>query len=221
MKWQVLSSPEDHIASIMVKVPLRYHSWISDMFSEGATPYSGIVISKSGGYLDGSNIEKNCYSLGGFKFLYRSYLEKDDIEDGSGNLANLKRLIEIVASNYVTDIIGESYYRVVLEKCWAVCQREGDYGTIHTHTAPGYVGNARYSGMLYLSSPAGISPETFPNGCLHIITGAEVVYFPPVPGSVVLWPAGLMHGIHPFRGPGDRLGIAFDVIVEEKGIQNV
>jgi hypothetical protein len=68
-----------------------------------------------------------------------------------------------------------------------------------------------------LNTPPSINPQTFPNGCLHIVTSKNtVVYIPPVPGTITLWPSKLLHGIHPFRGEGDRTGIAFDFVVTEK-----
>ncbi|MEN3159557.1 putative 2OG-Fe(II) oxygenase [Alkalimonas sp. NCh-2] len=103
-----------------------------------------------------------------------------------------------------------------LDSCWGVCQREGDYGAMHNHTSPQTQQKDLYSGMLYLELPVSLTANTFPDGCLHLVTGERVVYIPPIKGCIALWPAEYMHGIHPFRGEGDRLGIAFNVAAVNK-----
>jgi hypothetical protein len=177
------------------------------LFDE-CTRYSGIINLPSNEVADGKVVEENCYALGGFKYLYK----RDDSEicEDAPAREEVSALLNGVARTYArqfTDIIDEFNY---LDVAWAVCQREGDYGTIHNHFPDGSDRERRLSGMLYLSCPPSINANTFPNGCLHLICNDNVMYVPPIPGQVVVWPAWMLHGIHPFRGSGSRLGIAFD-----------
>lgn len=210
MKWQRSGSEDQRIASIMLSDYEPYARAVERLVAGNSLPYSGIVLSDSP-YADGSKVEKSCYSKGGFKFLYRSYMETD-IGDAEFPTRQLTSLLEKLAVLYLVDVVGSRGEKTYLDVCWAVCQRAGDYGTLHHHIAPGQDGGPRYSGMFYLRTPPSINPETFPDGCLHLVTPAEIVYVPPIPGSIVLWPSHLIHGIHPFKGEGDRLGIAFDFV---------
>ena len=124
-------------------------------------------------------------------------------------------LLNSVVFSYVRQFHGVTEGGDFLEVAWAVCQREGDYGTIHNHLSEGSDRERRHSGMLYLSCPASINARTFPNGCMHLICNDTVMHVPPIPGQIVVWPAWMLHGIHPFRGAGSRLGIAFDFNLPE------
>lgn len=213
MSWKILGSKENYIAATKISAPEQYCSWIRKTIGGGEIEGSGIVVSRMDGSLGGSNIERNCYKKGGFHFLYREYNDPKYKDIDAENVSSLFGLISKLCTSYYRDACGKSEaIRFSPQRMWAVCQREGDYGTLHNHILFGEGHDVQLSGMLYLSCPEGISPDTFPNGCLYLIAeGNEVIYFPPIPGSFLLWPSNLLHGIHPFRGDGDRLGIAFDV----------
>jgi hypothetical protein len=215
MSWQLLGPENDYIAATRLRAVDRYQSWVKISLGDGPIEGSGIVVSRMDGSLGGSNIERNCYHSGGFHFLYREYNNPKFKEDDEEIVTSLCYLISNLCSVYYRDVQRKrDIVRFWPQRIWAVCQREGDYGTIHNHVLYGEDHHVQISGMIYLSKPEGISPDTFPNGCIHIIASNQVVFFPPIPGSVLLWPSVLMHGIHPFRGAGDRLGIAFDVAGE-------
>ena len=210
-RWQRSGGDTDEIGSIMI----AQLDWLDDsvrqLFQRDHVPDAGIVISSDDRVADGGRIEKNCYERGGFVFLVRP--SGGEVDDRAFPTGRLTALLERIGAMYVRDVVGLEDGHVTLASCWAVCQRDGDYGTLHNHVPPEGPGGDRYSGMLYLQIPATINPGTFPNGCLHIVTSeGGVVYIPPIPGSITFWPSELLHGIHPFRGSGDRLGIAFDMI---------
>lgn len=215
MRWTRSKTLDDHIASARISSFEIYAVGVESLFKDDHVPSSGIVISKNGEIADGGDIEKSCYAKGGFRFLFRSYAESD-VDESLFPLAQMRSLLERLGRLYLADVVGSEMALVSLDVCWAVCQREGDYGTLHNHIPPDHDGSDRYSGMFYLRTPPSINPKTFPNGCLHIITSSEISYFPPIPGTVVLWPSTLIHGIHPFRGDGDRLGIAFDLVAKKQ-----
>ncbi|HEX5079434.1 MAG TPA: putative 2OG-Fe(II) oxygenase [Geminicoccaceae bacterium] len=211
LDWVRSGAQEDRIASVMLRGFEKYRDAVKRIFAGDIVPYSGIVQTAEGSY-EGEVIEKACYRRGGLVFLYKSYAAADVLEDQFPTQLFI-RLIENLFRGYLAEIGYGAYDRLWMDACWAVCQRSGDYGTLHNHLPLDYDGHARFSGILYLSMPHSITPSTFPNGCLHIVAGESVLYFPPVPGTALFWPSKLLHGIHPFRGRGDRLAIAFDVAV--------
>lgn len=211
--WARSGSLKDYIASTRIS---KYESYVSptqNLFQTEITERSGIIISGKRG-ISGDTIEDSCYSSGSLRFIYKSY-DKTKV-DKSFPTEDLVKLIQRVSEMYLRDVVCMRSISVYVDSCWAVCQRDGDYGTVHNHMPPDSVKNKRYSGMFYLQAPNTINPKTFPNGCLHIITDEEVVYYPPIPGSIILWPSHLLHGVHPFRGIGDRLGIAFNINIKEE-----
>lgn len=185
---------------------------VASLFGVEPVAYSGVILGDDGASSSGECIEKSCYARGGYKFMLRDFGWMDEI-DRSVHFDTIVPLLAIAAADYAESVLGRPNVEVATESLWAVCQREGDYATIHHHIPPGELSGNRISGMLYLCSPEGVNPSSFPNGCLHFIVNGVVVYCPPVPGSLVLWPSELLHGVHPFRGPGDRLGVSFNLVL--------
>jgi hypothetical protein len=207
--WKIHGTENDRVRSIMTNAHEKFSHSVRKQIPNKTIEYSGIVISPDEETTDSEQIEKRCYEKGGFKFLYKSY--DDQNPETSPPLANeIRRFLESITPQYLRNL-NLPFATVELQSCWIVCQRDGDYGTLHNHTSPGIDQSSLYSGMLYLDVPESINPTTFPNGCLHLIGESEIIYVPPIPGCVTLWPADVIHGIHPFRGAGDRTGIAFNI----------
>jgi len=212
IRWQKFGKLEDKIASLLVLNLERFLNPINEIFIVEKVPYSGIIISSNSDIASGEKIENACYNKGGFVFLHKDYakIENTKIEFPTSELIEM---IQKVSKLYCKEI-DKSFKKITVDTCWAVCQREGDYGTLHNHVSPRKHKGKLYSGMIYLRVPNGIRPETFPDGCLHLIGKNDIIYIPPIPNSIAIWPSNLVHGIHPFRGNGDRLGIAFNFIAE-------
>lgn len=181
---------------------------ISELFCRKMVGYSGVIDSLDNSIATGETIEDSCYAKGGFKYLYRG-ADNFLLEDFP--TSELISSLNAIARSYV-ETRGWSVETTEVDVAWAVCQRDGDFGTIHNHQREGQ-DDTRFSAMLYLAAPPSINAGNFPSGCLHIIINDIVAYFPPIVNSVVAWPARALHGIHPFRGEGDRLGIAFDFTI--------
>lgn len=209
--WVRAGAVEDRIASIALRGTDKYFDAVQRIFLGDVVPYSGIVQTPDGSY-EGEVIEKACYRHGGLLFLSKAD-GSPDIAESEFPLASFKRLILNLFRAYLAEIDFGPYEGAAIDASWAVCQRAGDYGTLHNHLPPGYTGQSRFSGIMYLAAPASINAKTFPNGCLYIVAGKTVIYFPPVQETVLFWPSDLLHGIHPFRGNGDRLAVAFDIVV--------
>lgn len=212
MKWRQLSEAVPAIAVVAMVDLEDIAVSIARLFGNGPVAYSGVILANDGTTSSGESIEKSCYASGGYWFLLRNF---EDAAEGvpDAALKALMRLLIGLAEDYASSVLGTPGTKARIESLWAVCQRDGDYATIHHHIPPGESPGHRLSGMLYLRSPDGVNPTTFPNGCLHFIACETVVYCPPVPGTLLLWPSELLHGVHPFRGPGDRLGLSFNVVL--------
>lgn len=104
---------------------------------------------------------------------------------------------------------------------WANVNRDGHYNRVHIH--PGH----HWSGVYYVT--AGEPYPGFPdNGVIEFLdpragaTAAPIPGFPfgrkvryePKPGMMILFPSWLQHAVHPFRGAGARISIAFNVFIE-------
>lgn len=98
---------------------------------------------------------------------------------------------------------------------WANVSRKGDFNATHTH--PGMT----WSGVYYVDT--GETPGQQDSGALRFsdpTPGSAASFLPfvaraypeikPVPGLMVLFPSYLPHSVHPHRGDGVRISIAFN-----------
>ena len=113
-------------------------------------------------------------------------------------------------------------YNFILSS-WVNISRDGQYNVIHDHP------NSFWSGVYYVG--VGEMAEGYPqNGKLELIdprVGVNMihikgsalsnpVFVDPKPGRVVFFPSWLKHFVHPFRGEGERISIAFNINVRRK-----
>jgi hypothetical protein len=129
--------------------------------------------------------------------------------------------IEPLANEYIKkefDLEGTLSVR----EAWVVSQYEGDYNPVHAH-------ESLISGIIYLQVPPQIK-EGFNklksngspclDGCIHFIfdtyhrpslrpLGPRAVL--PEPGVMYLFPSYILHTVYPFKGPGERRCIAFNM----------
>jgi uncharacterized protein (TIGR02466 family) len=109
-------------------------------------------------------------------------------------------------------------------KGWANVNRDGSYNLVHNH--PNHV----WSGTYYVATgdPDTTTDDGY-NGRLELLdprngvglfglggfsTGKRCL-INPQPGSMVVFPSWLNHQVHPFRGAGARISIAFNVQISE------
>jgi uncharacterized protein (TIGR02466 family) len=102
---------------------------------------------------------------------------------------------------------------------WAVIMRPGDYNAPHVHP------DAHVSGVYYVEVPE-LSPaeadEEEPGGSLvfldprshatmyHLKDRRQTESYLPVAGALVVFPSYHMHAVYPYRGPGERISVAFN-----------
>ncbi len=99
---------------------------------------------------------------------------------------------------------------------WANVSREGDYNVPHVH-------EMTWAAVYYVSVPAQCietgtgalelldprSPASIPDLPSDFFATRRTIV--PKPGMIVLFPGALMHFVHPFRGPGERISVACDI----------
>ena len=110
-------------------------------------------------------------------------------------------------------------YRYVVS-AWANVSRAGDYNVPHVHTST-------WSAVYYVSVPS-CCAEGSSEGTLELIDprpAAAMIGMPgrffatrrtivPEAGMMVLFPASVMHFVHPFHGAGERISIACDLTLD-------
>ncbi|MEZ5582774.1 MAG: TIGR02466 family protein [Candidatus Competibacteraceae bacterium] len=130
--------------------------------------------------------------------------------------AYLQALCRTVARN--PDDPASNMFRL---EGWANVLRHGQYNSLHSHP------NAFWSGVYYVNGNPKPEDEHPFSGKLELIDprpGASLNYSDhtnlygrflvnPVPGQMVVFPGWLQHQVHPYFGPGERITIAFNVIM--------
>ncbi|MEM9145970.1 MAG: TIGR02466 family protein [Pseudomonadota bacterium] len=134
-----------------------------------------------------------------------------------------QRMLRMAAEATGQSLRGTSAQRFHFAvEAWANVSRDGNYNSVHAH--PG----AHWSGVTYVSigEPDAevpmnghiefIDPRTGP-GILPLPAGTfeERNIIAPVEGMMLLFPSWLKHQVHPFRGRGERISIAFNVRISK------
>ncbi|HET7676062.1 MAG TPA: putative 2OG-Fe(II) oxygenase [Gammaproteobacteria bacterium] len=117
--------------------------------------------------------------------------------------------------SYFEEVFGDAAVRLKYWTMgWSNMLREGDWQGPHMHPTPYNLA----SGVYYVKLPPDKPP---PQGCIEFIsphpisahhgdvTTRRIV---PHEGELLLFPPYYMHYVHPFKGPGERAIISFDVI---------
>lgn len=105
---------------------------------------------------------------------------------------------------------------------WANVTRDGGYSSVHSHP------HSTWSGVYYVAAgePAPGLPH---NGQLELLdprAGADQTALDgtvfgsrylveTLPGLMIMFPGWLKHTVYPFRGTGERISIAFNVVMQE------
>ena len=105
---------------------------------------------------------------------------------------------------------------------WANVNRPGDYNMFHVHP------NNHWSVVYYVATGT-LDPDTPMNGRIELrdprsaatfaripgFTCGQPLLIRPEPGMMLVFPAWIAHGVHPFYGHGRRISIAFNVALED------
>jgi|TARA_B100000929_G_C15508499_1_gene419545 hypothetical protein len=131
------------------------------------------------------------------------YTKHQKLSIQNGNITNvpLDKKIVIDLINKITR--GFKKQTKILD-IWAVLLKEGDFQLLHSHLG----GRPGVSGALYLKIPE-MKP---PQGNVNFVSEGKVFSWSPKDGDYFVFPAHLIHGVYPFRGPGDRIMISWNSV---------
>lgn len=115
---------------------------------------------------------------------------------------------------------GQGYNGKLQLSCWANVNRAGDANEVHTHP------QCAWSGVYYVDAGQ-TGGRGAGSGALHFPDprgGAGMCRDPfglfgqsrnlhPETGQMVVFPSWLGHGVRPYRGEGDRISVAFNVMM--------
>jgi hypothetical protein len=130
--------------------------------------------------------------------------------------------VELMAQGYMELIIAQSgtedlkYCKPVCVSIWTIRQQEGDYQEMHSHPT----GNL--SGNIYITAPELDDDLKQPSDSQILFrlphtrdVGKFIMNdtwkYSPAPGTFVLFPSYLPHTVYPWKGPGYRTVMAFDI----------
>ncbi len=119
---------------------------------------------------------------------------------------------------------GTLYNGRAILNAWVNVNRDGDYNSVHTH--PGCV----WSGVYYVEAGDPVHEKYSKSGVIEFVdprAGAEMMAAPGLPfaqnitkrpktGDMIMFPSWLKHFVHPYRGTGERISIAFNIRVRPK-----
>ena len=106
---------------------------------------------------------------------------------------------------------------IELEAFWINYQEEGEYNPMHNH------GQATLSGAIHLKEPEYEHSEdrkSDKDSGLSIINHSPIMHgldiysleLKPTPRGMYIWPAPLLHSVNPFKGKGQRVSMAYNVV---------
>lgn len=147
--------------------------------------------------------------------------------------AEIASIIERTAENHLLEFykdVGNPElidFSLILDSIWMSFLKEGDYNWLHNHS------RSTLSGVYYVDVPDQINDdERFPDGYLCLLgtsigmtelstIGDNNYFSKPETGKMILFPSGVHHTVYPFKGPGVRISIAFNlslILETETGI---
>ena len=133
----------------------------------------------------------------------------------------LENQIKKAIKDYYLNTINIKVKKIRIERSWIVSQYAGDFNPPHLH-------RGNISGVGYLKIPSSIRRNeekdlaglisffdgrvSLPRNSPPLVKHRET--FKPVVGDLYIFPAFLMHDVHPFRGEGERRCFSFNAFVD-------
>ena len=133
----------------------------------------------------------------------------------------LENQIKNAIKDYYLNTINIKVKKIKIERSWIVSQYAGDFNPPHLH-------RGNISGVGYLKIPSSIRRNeekdlaglisffdgrvSLPRNSPPLVKHRET--FKPVVGDFYIFPAFLMHDVHPFRGEGERRCFSFNAFVD-------
>jgi len=125
----------------------------------------------------------------------------------------VRRLRGLVEAAYLKGLaaFGEPAGRAHISESWIQVYRNGDYKVLHNHEryGPPYP-ESRWVGAYYLDDGRP-DPHMPYSGMLSFRIRNENHFVRPKAGLLLIWPADILHEVHPFYGSSDRVVVNFNI----------
>lgn len=128
--------------------------------------------------------------------------------------AAVVRLRKLIEARYLGAISAIGNYvagSATITESWIQFYKDGDYKVLHNHERYGAPYPADpWAGAYYID--CGQPDPTMPYaGVLSFRIRNENHYFRPSPGLLLMWPADILHEVHPFYGSRERIVVNFNI----------
>ena len=146
--------------------------------------------------------------------VWHSVPTKNYLELEAPSVKVLKRLIEQRYLNAIAMLGDSGKHEPWISESWIQFYKQGDYKVLHNHEryGPPYPNN-RWAGAYYIDD--GDPDATMPySGLLSFLVRQVNHYIRPLPGLLVMWPADILHEVHPFYGTRERVVVNFNINIK-------
>jgi len=129
-------------------------------------------------------------------------------------VAPVQRLRALIESRYLNVLTALGFganHEPWISESWIQFYKNGDYKVLHNHEryGPPYPNN-RWVGAYYLD--AGNPDASMPYaGVFSFAIRGSRYFIRPEAGLLILWPADILHDVHPFYGSRERVVINFNI----------
>jgi len=123
----------------------------------------------------------------------------------------LRSLIEDGYRSAVAAVEGAADVEPWITESWIQFYKDGDYKVLHNHEryGPPYP-DRRWAGAYYIDD-GGPDPAMPYSGVFSFSIRGVSYFIRPRAGLLMLWPADILHEVHPFYGERDRVVINFNI----------
>jgi hypothetical protein len=131
------------------------------------------------------------------------------------DVCRLKKLIESQYVYALGILDGKPGLTPWISESWIQFYKAGDYKVLHNHEryGPPYPHN-RWAGAYYIDD--GAPDPTMPYSGLISFRVRQANHFVrPQPGMLLMWPADILHEVHPFYGERERVVVNFNINSEQ------
>jgi hypothetical protein len=127
----------------------------------------------------------------------------------------VRMLRQIIEERYLCALAtldqGDEHPAAWISESWIQFYKNGDYKVLHNHEryGPPYP-KARWAGAYYIDD--GDPDPTMPySGIFSFRVRTENYFIRPRAGLLLMWPADILHEVHPFYGARERVVVNFNI----------
>ena len=124
--------------------------------------------------------------------------------------------ISIKSTDYLNEMHLSPNYKYGITSIWVNINGSKDYNICHTHSGAicsgtFYIKSKDFSGDIVFENPSKPVLESAKQSCILDIDQADNLHFPPLVGTMYLFPSWLRHYVEQNKSNEDRISIAFNI----------